>query len=289
MATIRVVRVQDCDSYLNRKVSFELLYGRQARLPIVMSVPLIAHVTKQMAVNKFCSLAKETICHSQAQAKEAIRAAQNRQKLQYDKRVTVGELEIGDRVMLYSPIVRKGRSSKFVKPWTGPYLVLRKLHYPPLNYLTRNETSGGVQFAQRNRLKLIGAPSCSESAESPLDFSPISHQESEESDDVNIADVFHDGPRDGHMVEDQDENTEPQMTPHGTELPDVREDPDAGALTPAVVAPDQQAVEERNEAPGRARITDVGYTHVDRPRRAHRSPIRYADEYSLCSGRKKNK
>ena len=190
MATIRVVRVQDCDSYLNRKVSFELLYGRQARLPIVMSVPLIAHVTKQMAVNKFCSLAKETICHSQAQANDAIRAAQNRQKLQYDKRVTVGELEIGDRVMLYSPIVRKGRSSKFVKTWTGPYLVLRKLHYPPLNYLTRNETSGGVQFAQRNRLKLIGAPSCSESAKSPLDFSQVSHQDSEESDDVNIVDVL---------------------------------------------------------------------------------------------------
>ena len=34
---------------------------------------------------------------------------------------------IGDRVWLHSPVITPGKSKKFHHPWTGPYIVIKKL------------------------------------------------------------------------------------------------------------------------------------------------------------------
>ena len=42
------------------------------------------------------------------------------------------EFEIGDLVLLYCPAIKRKRSKKLSRLWTGPYRVLRKLG--PVNY-----------------------------------------------------------------------------------------------------------------------------------------------------------
>ena len=106
------------------KSPFELLYGRIARLPIELKVPIIEGPVSGQSNRSQLSIAKSTIERYQEQARDAIRAAQQRQKFQYDKRATVGELQVGDRVILYTPVVKLGRSSKFLQPWGGTYLVI---------------------------------------------------------------------------------------------------------------------------------------------------------------------
>ena len=117
------------------KSPFELLYGRIARLPIELKVPTIERAVGGQSNRSQLSIAMSTIERFQEQARDAIRAAQQRQKFQYDKRATVGELQFGDRVMLYTPVIKRGRSSKFLKPWGGPFFVIRKARYPALIYL----------------------------------------------------------------------------------------------------------------------------------------------------------
>ena len=53
-----------------------------------------------------------------------IKEAQQRQKRQYDKRSKELDLKIGDRVMVYTPQEKKGKSRKVARPYFGPYHVL---------------------------------------------------------------------------------------------------------------------------------------------------------------------
>ena len=76
------------------KSPFELLYGRCARLPIETKIPIVRDDEQAIPPQEYYSIAKDTIHHSQQQACEALRAAQSRQKTQYDKRVTVQELDL---------------------------------------------------------------------------------------------------------------------------------------------------------------------------------------------------
>jgi len=55
----------------------------------------------------------------------------------YDRRARDSEFTVGEFVYLYCPAVKEGLSSKFKKPWTGPWLVtFRKSR---LNYTVVNE------------------------------------------------------------------------------------------------------------------------------------------------------
>ena len=93
--------------------------------------------------------------------------------------------------MLYTPVVKKGRSSKFLKPWTGPFVVIRKAQYPALNYLLREIATQQVRFAHRNRLKLI-EPRVSQSLHpgySLLEESPMIGHESIELDQNELANL----------------------------------------------------------------------------------------------------
>ncbi len=57
--------------------------------------------------------------------------------------------------MLFTPQLRRGRSSKFHKPWTGPFVVDRHPRPPGVTYSIRDEKTGKVVLAHRNRLKKI--------------------------------------------------------------------------------------------------------------------------------------
>ena len=58
-------------------------------------------------------------------AGEHVKEAEKRQKRQYDKRSKEFDLKVGDWVMVYMPQEKKGKSRKVVRPYFGPYRVLR--------------------------------------------------------------------------------------------------------------------------------------------------------------------
>ena len=66
------------------------------------------------------------------------------------------ELQIGDRVWLYTPVVPKGHTKKFASFWKGPYTILDKSE--PVNY--KVQLIGGTQqfVVHRSRLKFCHTP-----------------------------------------------------------------------------------------------------------------------------------
>jgi hypothetical protein len=50
---------------------------------------------------------------------------QDRQKHYYDQKVSGREYKVGDIVMLYTPAVKKARSRKLSRSWTGPYTIVK--------------------------------------------------------------------------------------------------------------------------------------------------------------------
>ena len=62
------------------------------------------------------------------------------------------ELQVGDVVWLYTPVVRKGNTRKFSSFWKGPYTIIDRVG--PVNY--KLQLVGGTQslVVHRNHIKL---------------------------------------------------------------------------------------------------------------------------------------
>ena len=56
-------------------------------------------------------------------AAKAIRAAQKRHKVQYDKKSNYVSYHLGDRVLVQFPADESGKMRKLSRPWHGPYRV----------------------------------------------------------------------------------------------------------------------------------------------------------------------
>ena len=138
---------------------YHLNFGRTPSLPIEV---MLGHVTEDQVSSypEFVQLTHSQLRSAQQLANKNLRAAHRRQKALYDQRCQGEELRVGDRVWLYCPAVKPGRTKKFASLWRGPYTVIDKTG--PVNYKIR--LIGGLQtmIVHRNRLKLCysSPPSC---------------------------------------------------------------------------------------------------------------------------------
>ena len=85
-----------------------------------------------------------------------LRAAHLRGKTQYDRHGHHTPFHNGDRVWLFVPAVKPGRTKKFASLWRGPYTVLDKVS--PVTYRIQLIGSHHQLVVHHNRLKLcLGA------------------------------------------------------------------------------------------------------------------------------------
>jgi hypothetical protein len=57
------------------------------------------------------------------QARQILLSSKDKSKEYYDQTTVETKLKIGDKVLLYNEIVRRGRSSKLIAKWIGPYVL----------------------------------------------------------------------------------------------------------------------------------------------------------------------
>ncbi len=124
---------------------FFLLYGREARLPLEVTLGQqmeyhektlrdhIHHLVSQLEV--FRAVSKQHAEMNQAHMKQ-----------RYDENTKDVQYQVGDTVWLYIPATQPGLSKKLMKFWSGPYLLV--------------EQTGPVNFRVRNleNNKLVSAP-----------------------------------------------------------------------------------------------------------------------------------
>lgn len=81
--------------------------------------------------------------------------AQKRQKLYYDQKTWGPSYAVGDAVMLYTPVVKKGCCRKLTRFWSGPFVIKKVIK----NSVFRIRKVGGrkCQVVHYNRLKRYGS------------------------------------------------------------------------------------------------------------------------------------
>lgn len=81
------------------------------------------------------------------------RKERTRAKLQYDKAVKEVRFKVGDRVLVWSENLNKAIGRKIIKPWLGPYKIVKRLGR--VGYELKSEVGDKVTRAHANRLRKI--------------------------------------------------------------------------------------------------------------------------------------
>ncbi|XP_072036114.1 uncharacterized protein [Amphiura filiformis] len=114
---------------------FFLLYGREARLPLDVTLTSDCNYAEQNL--------REHIHHLISQLEIARKISQrhaeqnqNKMKERFDESATEVPYQVGDSVWVYIPALQQGLSRKLQKFWSGPYLLVEQTG--PVNFRVRN-------------------------------------------------------------------------------------------------------------------------------------------------------
>jgi hypothetical protein len=106
---------------------FFLLYGRDPVLPreLKFAVPSVSdsNDSREEYKIKFLNRLKQAFSKLLIQKEKE----QNRYKKYYDKTHKHVNFNIGDQVMVYTPVAKVGLSPKFTPRWKGPSIILERL------------------------------------------------------------------------------------------------------------------------------------------------------------------
>lgn len=132
--------------------AFDIVYGRQAQIPIQVALNPPKEKCKSyeeyyQQLNAKLELIHESVAQNLKSSKEVM-------KRQFDRTRATGEpnIEVGDLVWLYYPVVKVGQSKKLAKKWNGPYRVIAKVG--AVNYKIRTlENKIVTKLVHANRLR----------------------------------------------------------------------------------------------------------------------------------------
>lgn len=128
---------------------FYLMFGRQARLPADLMFGTTP--TNKMSHSEYARQMQKDIERAYNIVREKGFVNQQRQKTLYDARVHGKPFEVGDLVWLRSMAVSRGNSKKFHKPWTGPFIVIKRLS--EVTYRIRKSQGSQRKVVHFDRLK----------------------------------------------------------------------------------------------------------------------------------------
>ena len=140
-----------------RESPFYLLYGREPRLPIDVSL-LLPSDNLSASVSEHRARIVQNLEDAQRIVQANTQLAQQRMKHQYDKTAGPVPFEVGAKVWVYTPKSRKGLSKKLSHNFHGPYRVVSKLS--PVHFRLRTLDNRPVSVpVHANRMKLYCDPS----------------------------------------------------------------------------------------------------------------------------------
>ena len=104
------------------------LFGREMKVPLDCITPT-PDDQKAFAEEDVSAAMRyhEAIARAYEIVRENVGLAQRRQQSVYDRRTCGKRYKTGDLVLLHSVLLKKNVSSKFHRPWTGPFRVQKRM------------------------------------------------------------------------------------------------------------------------------------------------------------------
>ena len=137
---------------------YHLVFGRSPMLPVDVMLqrpypPQPGEEGGQVNVPQFVEDTHHYFKEAYNAANKHLKLSNGRRKQGYDKKEHGESFSIGDRVLLYTPAIKPGRSKKFAGCWRGPYTVVDKTS--PVNYRIQLIGTQHQLVVHRNRMKLF--------------------------------------------------------------------------------------------------------------------------------------
>ena len=116
-----------------RYTPFQLVYGRQAILPIETTIPIeLDEADKEIdledsILNRAFELIDE-LSYQHNKAHKNTEKSQQKQKVRFDTNIRKEEFEIGDKVWVQRKDLENSRSAKFEDKRIGPFIIQLKLN-----------------------------------------------------------------------------------------------------------------------------------------------------------------
>ena len=123
---------------------YRLLYGREPRYPIdaLLRAPVLCQTSQNFA---------KTMEESRLLANEFIKNAQLKNKIAYDLKRTDNPFKVGDKVLVFTPIRKVGKSEKLLHRYFGPFTIQE--FTSPVNVRVISEVSNRKDIVHISRLK----------------------------------------------------------------------------------------------------------------------------------------
>jgi hypothetical protein len=113
---------------------FQLVYGRQATLPIELIIPVEPPIDIDTEIDLQDSILQraydliEKLPRIQANALENTEKSQQKQKEHFDSKIRIETFEIGEKVWIQKKHLETSRSAKFEDKRFGPFIIQEKLN-----------------------------------------------------------------------------------------------------------------------------------------------------------------
>ena len=126
-----------------------VMSGRSPNVPI--DVLLGRAQTQGQELPDYVRKTQSSLKSAFSVVRQRLHKAHQRQKQLKDQAIAGDAFQVGDRVWLFVPAIKKGQTRKFSSLWRGPYTIIDKVG--PVNYHV--QLIGGTQkrVVHRNRLK----------------------------------------------------------------------------------------------------------------------------------------
>ena len=128
----------------------KLMMGRELRLPLDLTYGRPDDQLWQ-CTTEYGQTLEETIETANVFARKKLQLTASKMKTNYDIDAAANRFERGTAVWLHSPAVKKGFSPKLARPWTGPYLVTKRIN--DLVYRIQLHARSKPRVVHRNRLR----------------------------------------------------------------------------------------------------------------------------------------
>ncbi len=145
-----------------------LVFGREIGLPVEL---VVGSPEEDKDLSSYVRNQRNAFVEAFSRVNTKLLKSHDKQKVQYDRRSTGNtELRVGDSVWLFNPSVKRGRTKKLSRAWSGPLTVIKCIN--PVIFRVSGKVNGRRRREVVHRNRLRKAEGIRKSGDNPLSHPP---------------------------------------------------------------------------------------------------------------------